>query len=617
MKIDEKLLPEINIGMIGHVAHGKCLCLDEFIFVNNEIVNGVYLFKKFCKKLRREKFVQKNFKTVSLTKNLRVKPRIANLFFQKYRGKILRIETVSGRSVKITPNHPLLVLENKCLKWKKAEEIKKGERIAVLNKIDLIKKNIDLENKKIEINNKHLLNKTILSLLASGKDFKIKKIDENLFKLKVRKNYENSEVKFEKIKKVDELEYDGIIYDLTVPHTHNFFGGLGFILLHNTMLTYALTKKLTLQHSEELKRGITIKLGYADATFYKCKDCGFYFSNQDYCPSCLSKNIQILRTVSFIDAPGHETLMATVITATPLMEGAILVIAANQKCPQPQTKEHLKAIEIAGVKNVIIVQNKIDLVDKERILENYEEIKKFIKGTSIENVPIIPISAQFSVNIDKVIEAIQEFIPTPKRKIDESPRMYVVRSFDVNKPGTKIENLKGGVLGGSVIQGRFKVGDEIEIKPGMIRKGKIEPIYTKIISLQKAGYNLEEAGPGGLVGLMTNLDPYLTKGDRLAGTVVGLINELPENSNEIQVEIHLLEKIIGFEKEMKIEKLKIGEKFLLNVATQKTLGIVKNIKREIVEFQLSLPIVVEEGQRIVISRQVEGRWRLIGYGIVK
>jgi len=393
-------------------------------------------------------------------------------------------------------------------------------------------------------------------------------------------------------------------------------GMIGHVAHGKTTLTNALTGKLTLQHSEELKRGITIKLGYADATLYRCKDCGFYFSNSDHCPSCFSKNIELLRTVSFLDAPGHETLMATVLTAAPLMDGALLLIAANQKCPQPQTREHLKAIEIVGIKNVVIVQNKIDLVDKERVLENYQEIKEFLKNTSIEDAPIIPVSAQFNVNVDRVIEAIQEKIPTPKRDPKKSPRMYTVRSFDVNKPGTPIKKLKGGVIGGSVVQGRIKVGDEIEIRPGIIKGNKVEPLYTRVIGLQKAGYNLEEVGPGGLVGLMTNLDPFLTKDDRLSGTIVGLANELPENRSEIEAEVSLLERVVGEKKERKAEPLRKGEKVLINVATQRTIGLIKEIKGSRVVFRLALPVVAEQKQRIVISRQIDGRWRLIGYGIL-
>ncbi|MEM5878942.1 MAG: GTP-binding protein, partial [Candidatus Aenigmatarchaeota archaeon] len=169
-------------------------------------------------------------------------------------------------------------------------------------------------------------------------------------------------------------------------------GLVGHVAHGKTSLVEAISGKRTLTHSEELKRGITIRLGYADASFYKCLSCGRY-STSSKCPFCFS-DTELQRTVSFIDAPGHETLMATVLTGAALMDGAILVIAANEKCPQPQTREHLKALELIGIKNVIIVQTKIDLVSEEEALKNYQQIKDFVKGTTLENSPVIPVSSQ-------------------------------------------------------------------------------------------------------------------------------------------------------------------------------------------------------------------------------
>ncbi len=308
--------------------------------------------------------------------------------------------------------------------------------------------------------------------------------------------------------------------------------------------------------------------------------------------------------------------MATVLTGTAIMDGAILVIAANEKCPQPQTREHLKALEVAGIKNVIVVQNKIDLVTKEEAIKNYEEIKEFLKGTSIENAPIIPISAQKRINIDVVLEAIQKYIPTPKRKEKADPLMLVARSFDINKPGTPVEKIKGGVLGGSVIRGKFKIGDEIEIRPGIKVGEKYKSIKTKIEGLQKAGKNLEEAGPGGLLGLLTQLDPYLTKADKLAGSVIGLPEKLPDVLYELNLKVTLLERIVGFEKILEVDPIKVNEVLLINAWTAKSVGIVTSVKGDEVRLKLKLPVCIEKNQRVVISRQIAGRWRLIGYGIV-
>ena len=137
-----------------------------------------------------------------------------------------------------------------------------------------------------------------------------------------------------------------------------------------TTLVEALTGKWTAVHSEEIKRGITIKLGYADAIFSKCKKCGYVTGEK--CPKCNSKT-EKQRMVSFVDAPGHETLMAVMISAAAIVNSAILIIAANEECPQPQTREHVMDLKILGIKDVIVVQNKIDLVSKEDANKNYKQ----------------------------------------------------------------------------------------------------------------------------------------------------------------------------------------------------------------------------------------------------
>jgi translation initiation factor 2 subunit 3 len=243
------------------------------------------------------------------------------------------------------------------------------------------------------------------------------------------------------------------------------------------------------KHSEELRRGITIKLGYADAAVYRCTQCDApeCYSTTPTCSTCKGE-CEFLRAISFVDAPGHEALMATMISGAAVMDGAILVIAADEHCPQPQTREHLAAIQITGVEKVIVVQNKIDIVAEPRIRRSYDEITAFLKETLVKDAPIIPISAQHSVNIDVLTQTMEEYLPTPKRDQNKTPLMYIVRSFDVNRPGTQIQDLAGGVVGGSLIQGKFRVGDEIEIRPGirLEKHGRphYEPLLSEIVSLQ-------------------------------------------------------------------------------------------------------------------------------------
>ena len=399
-------------------------------------------------------------------------------------------------------------------------------------------------------------------------------------------------------------------------------GTIGHVDHGKTTLVEAITGVWAAKHSEELRRGITIKLGYADAPIFKCPNCDVpqAYSSDPTCPKCGSK-CEFVRAVSFVDAPGHEALMATMLSGATVMDGALLIIAANEKCPQPQTREHLAAIELAGVTNIIIVQNKIDIVDEKRALENYREIESFVKGTIAEGKPIIPVSAQHMVNIDAVLQAIEENIPTPQRDPNKPPRMFIVRSFDVNKPGDSIDELNGGVIGGSISQGKFKVGDEIEIRPGIKaeKQGRTfyESIFTEITSLNAGGKDVEEAQSGGLVGIGTYLDPSLTKADGLTGNLVGKPSLLPPTRSELVLGTKLLKRAIGTKELVQVDQIIMGERLLLDVGTTITLGNVVSTKKDAVTLQLVRPVCAEDGARAAISRKIASRWRLIGYGIIQ
>lgn len=399
-------------------------------------------------------------------------------------------------------------------------------------------------------------------------------------------------------------------------------GMVGHVDHGKTTLVEAITGKWTDTHSEEIKRGITIRLGYADASFRKCPKCPepSAFTTGEKCGSC-SEKTKLARKVSFVDAPGHESLMATMLSGAAIMDGALLLIAANEKCPQPQTREHLVALQIVGIKNVVIVQNKIDLVSEEEAIENYRQIKEFVKGTPYEDAPIVPISAQRRVNIDALVQAILGAIPVPQRKKDTDPIMFVARSFDINRPGALPKELVGGVLGGAVKQGVFSAGQEIEIRPGrkVEKAGKAswEPIVTKITGLVTGGASISQVGPGGSVGMQTSLDPGIVKADALTGTVVGIPGKLPPVWSELRLEIHLLERVVGAKDELVVEPLKMGETIMLNANSSATVGIVAELKKSAVLLRLKLPVCAEAGARVTLSRLLGSRWRLIGYGIIK
>ena len=397
-------------------------------------------------------------------------------------------------------------------------------------------------------------------------------------------------------------------------------GTSGHVDHGKTTLTQAITGIWASAHSEELKRGITIKVGYADAAFYKCsQDHGVgSYSTSDKCPICGRKTV-FLRAVSFVDCPGHESLMTNMLAGAFLMDGALLVIAANEPVPKPQTREHLQALQMLGMQKIVIAQNKVDLVTDAEAEKNYSQIEKFVQGTVAEKAPIVPISAQQRLNIDALIEALEDIIPTPKHDPSANPLMYVVRSFDVNRPGAEIPALSGGVLGGSLTRGELKVGEEVELKPGMVdeRSGKYVPIVTKVSSLQTGAGAAEKVGPGGLVAVGTHLDPTYTKGDQMVGSVIGKPGTLPETLEHITLDVTLLETAVGAMELVKVDKVKLSETLRLNLGTSSTLAVATSVRGDVIEVDLKKPVAIEVGMRAAISRRIAERWRLIGSGVLK
>ncbi|OIO41436.1 translation initiation factor IF-2 subunit gamma [Candidatus Pacearchaeota archaeon CG10_big_fil_rev_8_21_14_0_10_31_9] len=381
-------------------------------------------------------------------------------------------------------------------------------------------------------------------------------------------------------------------------------GMVGHIDHGKTTLLQALSGKFADQHSEELKRGITIKLGYADVIIRKNKND---YNIEDGEP---------VRYITFIDVPGHEMLMATMLSGSAMIDVAILVVASNEGI-KSQTREHLIALEAKKIKNIIIVQNKIDLVSKEEAVKKYKEIKTFIKGTVAENAVIIPVSALQKININKIYECLAD-IKIPDRTNSGDPFFIVARSFDVNRPGTKINELNGGVLGGALKQGTLKIGDEIEIKPGMVIKEKdrvkYETVKTKIISLYRGSHAISEAIPGGSLSIETSLDMFFTKSDKLSGCVAGLAGKVPEISYSLKVKATHFKEVFGLEGHVGVEDFRPGETLMLSVNTSVTIGKVIRVKDGVIEFQLNIPVVPFSGDNVGIARNINGHWRLVGFG---
>mmetsp|Transcript_39347 Transcript_39347/g.77065 ORF Transcript_39347/g.77065 Transcript_39347/m.77065 type:complete len:435 (-) Transcript_39347:1264-2568(-) len=410
-------------------------------------------------------------------------------------------------------------------------------------------------------------------------------------------------------------------------------GTIGHVAHGKSTLVRALTGVQTVRFKNELERNITIKLGYANSKIFKCKNVhcpgpGCFKSSgserrkSPICDQCHNKMI-LLKHFSFIDCPGHEILMATMLNGTSIMDGALLIIAANETCPQPQTSEHLAAVKIMNLKNILILQNKVDLVSKEKALSNYREIKNFIKGSFYEKSLIIPISAQRKINSEILLEILIRQIKFPSRFFGKSPYLLIVRSFDINKPGCKVDFLQGGVLGGTIVKGILCIGEKIEIRPGITtktKKGEIicHPIKTLICSLSAEKNALKYVIPGGLIGIGTKIDPTLTQGDRLSGQILGHKKSLPGIFVNIFVFYKLFKRLLGISKSnQNIHLIELNEILMINIGNTSAGGKVLKKKENIIELSLTNPICCNLGDKIALSRRIEKHWRLIGWGIIK
>eukprot|EP00041_Stephanoeca_diplocostata_P006929 m.95913 g.95913 ORF g.95913 m.95913 type:complete len:461 (+) comp16624_c1_seq1:292-1674(+) len=410
-------------------------------------------------------------------------------------------------------------------------------------------------------------------------------------------------------------------------------GVIGHVAHGKSTVVKSISGVHTVRFKNELERNITIKLGYANAKIYHCPTAarlGSYIS----CGSATHDEFEsehgtmyLKRHVSFVDCPGHDILMATMLNGAAVMDAALLLIAANESCPQPQTSEHLAAIEIMKLKHIIILQNKIDLVKETQATEQHEQILKFVQGTVAEGAPVVPISAQLKYNIEVVCEYIVNKIPVPLRDFTSSPRLIVIRSFDVNKPGSEVDDLKGGVAGGSILRGVLQRGQEVEVRPGIVSKdneGKLKctPIFSRVISLYAEQNDLQYAVPGGLIGVGTIIDPTLCRADRLVGQVLGSVGGLPQIYTEIEINFFLLRRLLGVKTEgdkkaAKVQKLSKNEVLMVNIGSLSTGGRVLAVKVDLAKIVLTQPVCTEVNEKIALSRRIDKHWRLIGWGQIR
>jgi translation initiation factor 2 subunit 3 len=381
-------------------------------------------------------------------------------------------------------------------------------------------------------------------------------------------------------------------------------GMLGSVSDGKSTTVYSLTGIKTQRHSDEMKRNITIKPGYANAKIYKNKTDGYNINGEG----------ELVHHVSFIDCPGHYQLIVTMLSCIQLMDGIILVVSAAEPIDmKPQLVQHIMAIRISGIKNVIVVFNKLDLVKKQIAKERYAQLYKLLKEHEIEPKIIIPASMNYNIGMDYLLNSIMMYMG-PRTNNTSNPLFMISRSFDINHVNIPFDKIEGGVIGGSLISGEFKIGDEIEIQPGIIGKNEDgtmshKPHFTKILSLKSEKDDLTIAKSGGLIGIKTNIDPFYCKNDNMIGMVAGLKGTLPPVYYNIVVKY----QEINFDQDHYWIK-NIGRKVILIVGTSCIETKILNCNDNYIKLELSKPLCISEENNIILCDKTSSSFQIVGYG---
>jgi translation initiation factor 2 subunit 3 len=418
-------------------------------------------------------------------------------------------------------------------------------------------------------------------------------------------------------------------------------GMIGHVSNGKSTITKCLSGKATQQHSDEKKKNITIKLGYANVKIFECMDCPKPeryqpFKSEDYVKNCnlCNKPMELARHISFVDTPGHNMLMATMLNGTCVMDCTILTEAANNPTiPAPQTREHLIATTITGTPNTLICLNKLDLVKRDVADDVVNKLRSYVKNTIASLSPIIPVAASMNINIDVLCQYLAN-LQIPARNLTKGCKMIVIRSFNVNHPGCQIKDLKGGVVGGSIVEGILKLGDEVILKPGYVSKIEYDkskpltkkeqklakrwqytPLKTKIVSINSDNNSLKFAIPGGLIGAQLELDPALTADDGLIGNVLMPCTDFDNYSvyEDIAIDFEAIEELSNNYIVKQDDKVQINVNACNSSCTINK--IVEEDGKTILILNLDTkPICVNIGDRVTLSSTKNGGMNIIGRG---
>ena len=398
-------------------------------------------------------------------------------------------------------------------------------------------------------------------------------------------------------------------------------GCIGHVSHGKSTIVGKFTGKKTQKHSNEIQRGITILLGYANLKIYYNKALHqFRYSSKDV----IEEGYKLVNHLSFVDCPGHHALMSTMISGSKVFDAAILLIAANDLIPQVQTLKHAEVLKYSNIQDLVVVFNKIDLLTSDAMVdEKVDQLMHFLKNhEQLQDKSVIPMSAEKGYNLENLLVFLcnkHKQISHIQKRIKDKFKMCVLRSFDINPKGVSLENLCGGVIGGSILSGHLKIGDSVGIFPGHISKNNnqwiINPLFSTVQTLQSEENRLEICFPGGLVAIGLGCDPSLCKQNNLLGSVIFKLDKdnysefLEEDnySHDFMMDIDYILEDLG---------QPINDVVLI-INSRAIKGIFEKMDDSGAKIVLQQPIFLDKTEKIPILINSEKTIEVLGIGRIK
>lgn len=402
-------------------------------------------------------------------------------------------------------------------------------------------------------------------------------------------------------------------------------GVIGSVSNGKSTIVKTLTNIVTQRHKKEKESNKTIRVGYANAKFFKCISCPApqcYQSTESYVNECVCKhcgNLCEFKThTSFTDVPGHNIFMETMLNGTCAMDYAIMIESCeNEQIPSQQTIEHYNILRRKGIKTIAVCLNKVDQMSKspKKVKKLMENLRQFIFQNEGHEVIVIPVSGTMNCNIDILMEYICK-TPLPEKDVTSNPKLFAIRSFNVNLPRTQISQIKGGVMGGCLQRGTLRVGDELILSPcypTKIVKTQNETntenndsyinwtysnISCKVLSIDSEKVELDYAIPGGLIGVQLNIDPALTASDGMVGNV--LFKECEKEKYKVYEGVK-----IAYEPIKNVE-LTVGSVLQINSNANNVKCTIFDLDDKFLKLELEKPICVEVNDLVTVSMSIAG-----------